>query len=506
MKRRVSEENDSAIKSLKSREDSNDESKYKKFKKIKYSQLENNPFFETNFDIKHKNVQLEDEVFFITEGYQKYINNFKAKYPRAFTKYMPKNATPKNQIYHCTVEKIEYFFINEIDFYTKIRLKSIKNNPKMKIDVILFSFSNDYQSFLILKSLYEHSEKYVNSLKLNDKINAYISENYDEVPMEFRIVKINSNKIWESVTCKLDDSEHIISFWDIIHEIELKTNFNVKKESIYYQKLNQFYQSLDENTIENLSSTSKIFPYQINLSIILKRLKNHYYRCINSFKFDFEHFLKISNSYIDEYKQLSKIFKDIFEIDQDDISDEEHEDFECDCIKECNMNCINVISRIECPLNCKNKENCKNQNFKRKLNKKVEIKQTTDKGNGMFAMESIPKNSFIIEYSGFMINEESFEEKKEKLLKDNTTHLNFYFMRIKKNLVIDASINGSDAKYINHSCNPNCETQYWIVDNQQRIGIFSIRDIKIGEELSYDYRGGFGQKCYCQSEKCRGVL
>ena len=152
-------------------------------------------------------------------------------------------------------------------------------------------------------------------------------------------------------------------------------------------------------------------------------------------------------------------------------------------------------------------ENCQNQNFKKKLNQKYEIKETNNKGKGMFSLSFIPKNTFIIEYSGLVIDEESYEVKKQLIAEEKEkSYLHFYFMRIKKNLIIDASINGSDAKFINHSCDPNCVTQFWTVNKQQKIGIFSIKDIQKGTELSYDYRGEFGQKCFCNADKCRGTL
>ena len=58
----------------------------------------------------------------------------------------------------------------------------------------------------------------------------------------------------------------------------------------------------------------------------------------------------------------------------------------------------------------------------------------------------------------------------------------------KKKKVIDAGQKGALSRFINHSCSPNCETQKWIVKGFRRIGIFAIKNIKKGEELTFDYK------------------
>ena len=68
---------------------------------------------------------------------------------------------------------------------------------------------------------------------------------------------------------------------------------------------------------------------------------------------------------------------------------------------------------------------------------------------------------------------------------------------------------GCEARFINHSCNPNCDIEKWNVLGEWRIGIFANRDIPAGEELSYDYNFqsfGLHKKCYCGEPNCRGFL
>lgn len=76
--------------------------------------------------------------------------------------------------------------------------------------------------------------------------------------------------------------------------------------------------------------------------------------------------------------------------------------------------------------------------------------------------------------------------------------------------VVDATQRGSIARFINHSCEPNCEMQRWIVNGYYRLGIFARKRIEEGEELTYDY-GRFAkmeppQKCECGAKECRGFL
>ena len=83
-------------------------------------------------------------------------------------------------------------------------------------------------------------------------------------------------------------------------------------------------------------------------------------------------------------------------------------------------------------------------------------------------------------------------------------------MRTTNNEVIDPTFVGNVARFINHSCDPNCETQKWNVLGEVCVGIFAIKDIKENEELSFDYQFDFFKtpftKCYCGTSKCKGYL
>jgi hypothetical protein len=137
-----------------------------------------------------------------------------------------------------------------------------------------------------------------------------------------------------------------------------------------------------------------------------------------------------------------------------------------------------------------------------------EIKSSNLHGNGIFAAKDIPKGMQIIEYVGNIVSKKEgdkiYEEQYEK---SKTTGLGaVYIFELNKKEDIDGNVSWNPARFINHSCNPNCK--YKIIDNH--IWIISIRDIKKGEELNYDYGydliGYENHPCRCGSKNCLGYI
>jgi len=83
-------------------------------------------------------------------------------------------------------------------------------------------------------------------------------------------------------------------------------------------------------------------------------------------------------------------------------------------------------------------------------------------------------------------------------------------MKIENNEVIDPTYSGNVARFINHSCDPNCETRKWTVLNEICVGIFAIKEIQENEEITFDYQFDFFKtqfcRCYCGTSKCLGYL
>ena len=86
----------------------------------------------------------------------------------------------------------------------------------------------------------------------------------------------------------------------------------------------------------------------------------------------------------------------------------------------------------------------------------------------------------------------------------------FYIMELDGGYYVDGKFKGNVSRFINHSCEPNCELQRWMVKGHHRIAIVAIRDIEPNEPLSYDYQFDTNDteafKCYCGTPSCRGTM
>ena len=133
--------------------------------------------------------------------------------------------------------------------------------------------------------------------------------------------------------------------------------------------------------------------------------------------------------------------------------------------------------------------------------------RTEDRGWGLLALEDIPKGRFVIEYVGEVINEDELQARMESKER-STKHL--YYLSLDGKDTIDASRKGNLARFINHSCEPNCVTEKWLVLSENRVGIFARVDIPAGTELTFDYNmhtfGSTKIPCHCGAPKCRKFL
>jgi SET domain-containing protein len=132
-------------------------------------------------------------------------------------------------------------------------------------------------------------------------------------------------------------------------------------------------------------------------------------------------------------------------------------------------------------------------------------------GKGIFATEDIKNKTKIIEYIGEKVTKKEGDKRSNLLLKKNLHKKNrgsVYVFELNKKYDIDGSPLYNKARYINHSCDPNCEVD--II--RGHIWISSIKKIKKGDELSYDYGYEFDKEdysdhvCRCNSKKCIGYI
>ena len=120
-------------------------------------------------------------------------------------------------------------------------------------------------------------------------------------------------------------------------------------------------------------------------------------------------------------------------------------------------------------------------------------------GWGVFALEDIPKNKRIIAYEGERITHAESRRRERRYLRNG----HIWCFKLNNRWVIDANVGGNDARFINHSCTPNCYTQ--IIDGV--IWVRAARTIRRGEELTYDYHtDGEGLiPCRCRPG-CKNLL
>ena len=149
-------------------------------------------------------------------------------------------------------------------------------------------------------------------------------------------------------------------------------------------------------------------------------------------------------------------------------------------------NCMNRITYIEChPASCPALDKCQNQRFRNFEYVNTEVFKSTNRGWGLRAMVDVKTDVFIGEYCGELIDR---AECSRRVTQQNfSQNYNFYFCELDKDRVIDASKKGNHLRFLNHSCEPNCTTQVWLVNGDFRVGVFTIRDIGANEELTFNY-------------------
>uniref|UniRef100_A0A0D9VH08 Histone-lysine N-methyltransferase n=1 Tax=Leersia perrieri TaxID=77586 RepID=A0A0D9VH08_9ORYZ len=176
----------------------------------------------------------------------------------------------------------------------------------------------------------------------------------------------------------------------------------------------------------------------------------------------------------------------------------------------CRDGCLNRILNIECTKRtCPCGEQCSNQQFQRRNYAKLCRFNTGKKGFGLQLNEDVSEGQFLIEYVGEVLDITAYESRQRYYASKGQKH--FYFMALNGGEVIDACTKGNLGRFINHSCSPNCRTEKWMVNGEVCIGIFAMRNIKKGEELTFDYNyvrvsGAAPQKCFCGTAKCRGYI
>ncbi len=160
-------------------------------------------------------------------------------------------------------------------------------------------------------------------------------------------------------------------------------------------------------------------------------------------------------------------------------------------------------------LGCKESKNYSAHGManKRKTRKpavQIEVRESGVHGRGVYTIQFIRKGTRIIEYAGERVPWERAP--------DNADNPHTFNFGLENGDVINPEIGGNDARWINHSCNPNCEA----VEEDDRIFIYAMRNIEAGEELLYDYQMQIDEPitdaakkkfaCHCGASNCRGTM
>ena len=141
--------------------------------------------------------------------------------------------------------------------------------------------------------------------------------------------------------------------------------------------------------------------------------------------------------------------------------------------------------------------------------KYIDVQESPIHGTGVFAKIDIPKGKKVIEYIGEKITKKESEKRSIELIERNQGSLTdgaVYIFELNKRFDIDGNVQENTARFINHSCETNCEPD--VIKN--RIWLISTRKIRQGEELSYNY--GFDLECYedhechCGTKNCVGYI
>ncbi|KAG2783549.1 hypothetical protein PC129_g9628 [Phytophthora cactorum] len=172
------------------------------------------------------------------------------------------------------------------------------------------------------------------------------------------------------------------------------------------------------------------------------------------------------------------------------------------------VSCLNFATYVECSASCPAGQYCRNQRLQYpERYPLLEPFKTKHKGYGVRTRQHIPPLSIVGEYVGEIIDQKELARR----LKSVPRHeLNFYYLLLAPGVYIDARSKGSFTRFVNHSCEPNCKTEKWTVKGETRIAVSALRDIEVGEELTFDYKwkalGSRQIKCFCGAPSCKGVI
>jgi len=141
--------------------------------------------------------------------------------------------------------------------------------------------------------------------------------------------------------------------------------------------------------------------------------------------------------------------------------------------------------------------------------RRIQVRRSGIHGRGVFALQDIAENERVLEYTGEII---TWSEACARHPHDPNQPQHTFYFHLDDERVIDGKVGGNSSRWINHSCDPNCQAR----EEKGRIFITALRDISAGEELNFDYALTIDARytarlkaeyaCHCGSAQCRGTL
>ena len=185
----------------------------------------------------------------------------------------------------------------------------------------------------------------------------------------------------------------------------------------------------------------------------------------------------------------------------------------CECTEKdpctSTSNCVTRSAYTECTqYSCQLYSCCQNR---RLMNNEgvhqLQLFKKNPMNNGVRSLVDIFKGQLVTEFVGEVLRKDTYL----KRLESGQSYPHYAVELISGSYVIDASKKGNLSRFMNHSCKPNCIMQRWVVNGQQRIGIFALENVESGVELTYDYSmhvylPNDEIKCLCGANECRQII
>ncbi|RLO09062.1 hypothetical protein DYB28_010208, partial [Aphanomyces astaci] len=181
------------------------------------------------------------------------------------------------------------------------------------------------------------------------------------------------------------------------------------------------------------------------------------------------------------------------------------------CVESCGNNCENRACVVECTDSvCNVNGDCGNRRLQMSPRPQVQVFDSGDgRGFGLRLIDCVKSDDLIIEYVGEVLNQRMKNERLTMQFQESGKNAMYYIVQASPGRFIDARLKGNRAQFINHSCSPTARLERWS-GNEVRVGVFALRDLMSGEEVTFQYDIATNDptsfQCKCASEYCRGTM